>query len=75
MRRAPPGITAVGGGGPRRVGDEVRGAISARTASPRRSPEPLGGIAAAEREQSVAGGIDVEPGLRRAHHDSSASAA
>ena len=37
--------------------------------------QPLGGVAAAEREQSVAGGIDVEPGLRRAHHDSSASAA
>jgi hypothetical protein len=38
-------------------------------------PEPIGGIAAAEREQPVARGVDVEPGLRRAHRATSASSA
>jgi hypothetical protein len=38
-------------------------------------PEPLGGIAAAEREQPLARGVDVEPGLRRAHRATSARSA
>jgi hypothetical protein len=37
--------------------------------------ETLGGITAAEGEQPLARGVDVEPGLRRGHRATSASAA
>jgi len=37
--------------------------------------EPLRGVAAVEGEQPLAGGVDVEPRLRRTHRATSASAA
>jgi hypothetical protein len=70
----PPLLAAGELGGEQLPEEGMRRDLGAHRLAEKRT-ETLGGMTAAEREQPLTRGIDVEPGLRRAHRETSASAA